>query len=336
MLTAISAIIIFFILVGIHEFGHFAAAKLCGVKVLEFSLGMGPAVFKKQGKETLYSFRILPIGGFCKMEGEEESSNDPRSFSQKGPLKRFIVLVSGAMMNIILGFLVFIIMFSMINQVGSPVIDSFVENSPMIEAGFQKGDVITKIDGTSVHIPEDIYLKLFTYKGGELEIQYKRNGEKKTAMLTPMNVDGMYYLGFKQQIKQLNFFTRTKNAFFYSIFTVKLVFASLGMLITGAVPASEMSGPVGIVKEIGTAAHEGIRSLLYLTGLITINLGVFNLLPLPALDGGHIIFVIIEAIRRKKIPPEKEGIVHAIGFALLFGLMIFATWNDIMRLITGA
>lgn len=335
MLTAVSAVVIFFILVGIHEFGHFAAAKLCGVKVLEFSLGMGPAILKKQGKETLYSLRILPIGGFCKLEGEEESSDDPNSFSQKSPLQRFIVLVAGATMNIILGFLCFVIMFSMIQRVSTPVISSFPETSPVYEAGLREGDRITKVNGSKIHIPEELALVLFQYKSGAIDVEYERDGVKNTVSVTPIKQDGRYLIGFIYDTENLTFFSRLKRAFYYSVFMVKMVFSSLKMLITGYVPASQMSGPVGIVKEIGTAAHEGIRSLLYLTGLITINLGVMNLLPLPALDGGHILFVIAEVIRGKKIPPEKEGIIHGIGFILLLALMLFATWNDIIRLISG-
>ena len=337
MLTAISAIIVFFVLVLVHEFGHFITAKLCGVTVHEFAIGMGPAIFKKEHKGTVYSLRLIPIGGYCAMEGEDEESDDEGSFSRKKPWKRLLILVSGALMNLILGFvLMCIVMFSPnSNYVSVPEIGSIIEESAAEEAGLKPRDEIVKINGARVETFTEIQFELSRYKGGSVDVEYLRDGEKNNVSVIPkQDKDGRYIIGFVAKVEKLDFGGRIYHAWHYSLFYGKAILVSLFDLVTGNVGMEAMSGPVGIVTAIGESAQMGWESLFGLAALITINLGLFNLLPLPALDGGRVLFVLAEIITRKKIPADKEGLVHAIGFALLIGLMLFATWQDIVRLIT--
>lgn len=335
VLTTISAIVIFLVLVLIHEFGHFIVSKLCGVKVHEFAVGMGPAVWKKQRGETLYSLRIVPIGGYCKLEGEDEASDDPRAFGSKTPLQRIAILAAGAVMNILLGFaLMLVILFMPKSEViAVPVIDTVLEDYPAAEAGLQPGDRILEVDGKKISTQLDLSFEMSRYRGGEIELVYERDGERRRTALTPKEENGMYYVGYTPQTRELTFTSRITTAYHYTCFYGKMIVVSLFDLVTGKIGTENMSGPVGIVNEIGSAAQSGLDTLLNLAALITINLGIFNLLPLPALDGGRILFVLAELITRRKIPPEKEGLVHFIGFALLLLLMVFATYNDIVRLL---
>ena len=335
MATIIAAVVIFLLLVLVHEFGHFIVAKLCGVTVHEFAIGMGPLIFKKEHKGTVYSLRCIPIGGYCALEGEDSESDDPGAFSNKSPLKRILILVAGAVMNLALGFaLMCIVMFSPSAQmVAVPVIESVQEQSAAEDAGLLPGDRIVKINNARIETQMELKFELSRYKGGEIEIDYDRGGEKRTTSLIPkQGEDGMYYIGFIAKAEPLNFGGRLYHAVQYTAFYGKSILVSLWDLVTGSIGMENMSGPVGIVNEIGNAAKSGLDTLLPLAALITINLGLFNLLPLPALDGGRIFFVLVELIIGKKISPEKEGLVHFIGFALLIGLMLFATWNDISRL----
>ncbi len=337
MATLISAIVIFLVLVLVHEFGHFITAKLCGVTVHEFAVGMGPAIFKKEYKGTLYSLRCIPIGGYCAMEGEDEESDDAGAFSNKRPWQRMLILVSGALMNLILGFILMCcIMFSHNAQlVNIPVINTVMEQSAAQGAGLQSGDKIVKINNADIQTYMELKMELSRYKGGSIAVEYIRDGHRNKVLLTPQaDEDGMYYIGFVPKSEPLSFGGRLYHAWHHTVLYGKMILVSLYDLVTGAVGMEAMSGPVGIVSEIGNAAQKGIMDLISLGALITINLGLFNLLPLPALDGGRVFFILVELIIRKKISADKEGIVHFIGFALLILLMVFATWNDIVRLIT--
>ncbi|MDD3765643.1 MAG: RIP metalloprotease RseP [Eubacteriales bacterium] len=336
MTTAISAILIFLLLITVHEFGHFIAAKAVGIRVLEFAIGMGPAIFKRKKGETLYSLRVLPVGGFCKMEGEDEESDDEAAFGNKSPWKRLIVLVAGAFMNIFTGFLIFVVIMSAISQTYVPVIEKVIEDYPAEAAGLMEGDRITKINGTRINIYQDLHFEMSRNAGSEIKIEFVRNGEKKSTILTPLkDENGEYKIGFYPSVAKHGFIGRLRNSFYYTLYTSKIIIVSLIDLLRGGYSVKEVSGPVGIVQHIGEAAKTSIWDLLNLTAFITINLGVFNLLPIPALDGGRILFVLVEAVRRKKIPAEKEGLVHFVGFALLILLMIFATTNDISRIFGG-
>lgn len=338
MLTAICAIIIFSLLITVHEFGHFITAKKAGITVHEFSIGMGKAIWQKHKNGTVYSVRILPIGGFCKMEGEDGDSTDDGAFCNKSAWKRFIVLFAGAFMNIITGFILFTLLLSLSSPIASTRIGEVLPEYPFFEAGIQVGDRIVRLEGenysTNVNIYADINFFKFRNGDGGVNITFERDGEKFTKYIAQKKdaETGAYIFGFVPMTETLGIFSIIKNAFYQSVFTVKMVVESFGMLITGRVPVSDMSGPVGIVKEIGSAAKTGILNVINLAALLSINLGVANLLPIPALDGGRILFLIVEKIRRKPLKPEHEGMIHFIGFALLMLLMVFVTFGDIMRI----
>ena len=335
MATAIWAIVTFCLLVFVHELGHFLMAKKVGVTVHEFSIGMGPAIFKKQGKETLYSLRLLPIGGYVRLEGEDEKSDDEGALCNKTPFQRFLVIVSGALMNLILGFLLFVIIVSF-KGFGTNEIAVVNEGSPMAEAEFIAGDKIVELElnGQSQKIKtyNDIIFFNISNGNGKMYVTVERDGNEIKRLVSPTSKDGYALEGIRIKSIDRNPVSVIKAAFSESVFMCKLVFVSLGWLITGKVPVSELSGPVGIVSGIGQAASVGLFSVLNLIALISINLGVANLLPIPALDGGRLVFTVIEMIRRKPIDAELEGKIHFIGFALLLCLMLFVTFFDIKRL----
>lgn len=343
ILTIIGAIIIFSIIIFVHELGHFIAAKAFGVNVLEFAIGMGPAIWKKKGKETLYSIRAVPMGGFCKMEGEDEDTGTERAFSRKKPLPKIIILCAGAAMNILLGFLMVTVIVSTSAVKNSGVASTVVETvNPEAQAAqfLQPGDKIVKVNDTTVHIKRDISFELSNSGGGESTLEFIRNGERHSEKFIPMEIknddNSVYYaIGFNVRTDSTNILNILHESLFQTIWMVKLVFVSLGMLLGGKASVSDMSGPVGVVSAMNTAAQSGWLNFLFFAAFLTVNIGVMNLLPLPALDGGRTVFALIELISGKAVPAEKEGIVHLVGFVLLIGLMIFVTWNDISRLISG-
>lgn len=339
--TIIGAVIIFSIIIFIHELGHFIAARAFDVKVIEFAIGMGPKLFKKQRGETLYSIRAIPFGGFCSMEGEDSESKSERAFSCKPWYARLVILAAGAFMNVLLGFVIFMCVLipgGMNHGLSSNVIDNIPANS--LAAGkLEAGDKIIRVGNARVHIQQDLMLALMLHDGSDLSVTVDRNGEKITQTVTPVMRNAStpefgYVLNVQLAPRPLNFANLIHESFFETVNSVKQVFLGLKMLLTGQVGVQQMSGPVGVVSEMNQAAQSGgILNFLFLAAFITVNIGVMNLLPLPALDGGRILFLLIELIRRKPIPPEKEGVVHFAGLVLLLGLMLFITWNDIMKLI---
>ena len=382
MVTAIVTIIMFLVMVSLHEFGHFITAKIMDFKILEYSIGFGPAVWHSKKSEIQYSIRAIPFGGYCKFEGEDEASEDKRAFSNQPVWKRIIVVAAGGIFNIILGFVLFLFIVPAGSPVSTNVIDEVVENSYIEEQGIMPGDEVVEINGKHVSFYNDIslYTQDFT-AGEECELVVKRDGEKLrftfrpsesvtsytyteegievTSSVNGVSEDTVFYkygegaqrddsrigttetvtrliIGFRPQQEDINALNVWGEAWNQTKFVVKLVYNSLWQLVTGRAGMDQMSGPVGIVSEVNNAVNSGSQSWLYvlnLTALLTINLGVFNLLPIPALDGGRLLFMLIELIRRKPIPPEKEGLVHAVGFLLLIALIIFVSFNDIMRLI---
>ncbi|MBR4893035.1 MAG: RIP metalloprotease RseP [Clostridia bacterium] len=347
-LTVIYALLLFSVIIFVHEFGHFIFAKIFGVYVHEFAIGMGPAIFKKKKGETLYSVRLVPMGGYCKMEGEDGQSDNSRAFSNKSKTKRLIILSAGAVMNLLLGFIVVLILnfgFSS-NFYVSTSVANVLENTPAYTAGLRAGDKIERLNGKKVNIRSEFMV----YNNKEdMEITVKRGRETLTFNVTPKSYlldesgniikesseEGSHKLiGIEFSKEEKTLLSVIKYSYFESLFIGKTIFISLGQLITGEVSPDNLSGPVGIVKEINTAANTGFDYLLYLMALITINLGIFNLLPLPALDGGRILFILIEAVIGKPVSLKYEGIIHAIGFMLLILLMLYATWNDILRIFT--
>ena len=339
--TVIFALIVFSLIIFVHELGHFLTARLFKVKVHEFAIGMGPKIFSKQKGETKYSVRAIPIGGFCSMEGEDEESLDEGSFSRKPWYQRFIILSAGAAMNILLGFLitvVFVASSAAKSGIASTTVDRVLDESPLY--GFlQQGDSVLEVNGTRVNIKRDIDFAMQEYKSGDCRIVIKRDGEKIEKTFVPLKMeypDGSpcFMIGFVPTVEDAGFFSVIREGFYQTVWMSKLVFVSLGMLISGEARLSQVSGPVGVVDAMNTQAQSGgMVALLYLAGFISVNIGIMNLLPLPALDGGRIFFTLVEAVRRKPIPPEKEGVVHFIGLILLLGVMVLATWNDVLRLL---
>ena len=346
------AIIAFGILVGIHEFGHFIAAKSLGVKVNEFSIGMGPAIFKRQKGETLYALRCLPIGGYCAMEGEDEETDDPRCFTRQRAWKRVVILCAGSFMNFLLGLALVLIIFSQAAGFNSPVIAGFTENNPYEgENGLQAGDEIYSIDGHRIYFSGNFSLYLSRSADTNYDVVVIRDGEKvhlDDFKLEPYEqADGQVLYGIQFEVAPATFGNTLKYSWYTTIDFVRQVWLALSDLVTGLVGLDDMAGVVGIVDMINdvgseTAQNEGVGIALmdvgYLVAFIAVNLAVMNMLPIPALDGGRIFFVLLNGVihlfTRRSIPSRYEGYVHAAGMVLLLGFMAVVMFNDISRLIT--
>lgn len=349
----ILAILAFCIIIIIHEMGHFFAAKACGMKVSEFSLGMGPKILKKQGKETLYTVKLFPIGGSVQL-GEDEESDDPRSFRNKPVWQRMIVLAAGPVMNLILGIIVCAVAILVNGKVVSSEIADFHE-STITDQYLQVGDQIVEINGHSIWSSMDISYALqnSAMRASEddeylsYSFKVKRSGEIVTlnnvnfALAKSENGSSSVVLDFYVRAYRLNFGNVLEYSFKEAATYGRLVWISLIDLLRGTYGLNDLSGPVGTVTVISQTASASpdmkinIANLLSMIALITINLGIFNLLPVPALDGSRILFLVIELIRRKPMKPEHEGMIHFIGFAALMLLMLVVTFNDIVKLVTG-
>ena len=345
------ALVLFGLIVVIHEFGHFFFAKTFKVRVNEFAVGFGPALFKKQKGETLYALRLIPFGGFCAMEGEDEDSDDPGSFQNKKVWQRFIIVAAGAFNNLILGLVLVGIMLSVQGSFGTTTVRGFAKDAPSYQTGLRAGDEILSVDGRKVYCASDLSYMLMASGDDTLAMTVKRNGQKVNLDAVRFNTqmqDGKRYIAvdfgveFEQMSakKPLNFL---KNTVMESVSIGRVVWMSLIDLIGGRFGLNEMMGPVGVVSTVSDSVSKaatqapsvGMAYLLYLLSMITINLGIVNLLPLPALDGGRLVFLTVEGIRRKPVPPKYEGMVHGIGFALLMVLIVIICGNDILRLIRG-
>ena len=344
--TIIFALLMFSLIIFVHELGHFIAARLFKVTVHEFAIGMGPILFSRTKNNIKYSIRAIPMGGFCAMEGEDEESDDEGALNKKPWYKKFIILFAGAFMNIVLGFLITLILISVSGiwggGISAPVVQSTMEEADASHF-LEEGDKILKVGKTNINIVSDISFALSQETGDEISVTVKRNGKKITQNIKPYEIsyeDGTKgkLIGFTTKIVPAGPLNILKESFYRTVWMGKLVVVSLKMLIFGQVGLNQMSGPIGVVSAMNQTAQagsgiDGFLSLLFLSAFISVNIGLMNLLPIPALDGGRIFFTLIEAVRRKPIPPEKEGIVHFIGLILLIALMLFATWNDILRLI---
>lgn len=338
MVTAIWTVVIFCLIIAIHEFGHFITAKLSGVTVFEFAIGMGPKIWGIEKNGTKYSLRLLPIGGYCAMDGEDGNSENPNAFCNKSAFRRFLVLVAGAAMNVLLGFIIFVYLMGASSALPSNTIGEVTEGSACYTAGIMAGDKIIKMESenysSAIRTYNDISFFSYQNQGATTHITVKRNGEKMSFTVTPAPLEegGNAVFGFKAAAEAKNPITVLYHAFWQSVFVVKVVLLSFWQLITGTVPLSSVSGPVGIITEINSAAKVGYESVLSLAALISINLGVVNLFPLPALDGGRILFLIIEKIRRKPLSKNHEAIIHFVGFALLMVIALIVTFSDITKL----
>ena len=339
-MTAVSAIIVFCLLILSHEFGHFIMARLNGVYVHDFSLGMGPKLLRYKGKETQYNLRLFPIGGHCLMMGEDEESSDERAFNRKKVWQRILIIAGGPAMNVVAAVLIFIFTFMVL---GEPQPNTRIEVMPdraAQEAGMMSGDLIVEISGQPVHIWSDIpaAMSAAAASGQSVNVVVLRDGRAVSLTVRPYLEDGYWRIG----IVWAGEIVSVKHGFFSAIsmgvkesflFTKALLSALVGMMAGTVAP--DVAGPVGIVNIIGEVARSGLQYLLLLTAYLSINLAIINLLPIPALDGSRIVFLLVEGLRGKPIKPEREGMVHFIGFMLLIGLIIIVTYNDIARLIGG-
>ena len=352
-MSILFAIILFSFLIFIHELGHFAAAKLSGVQVNEFSLFMGPALWKKQVGETLYALRLIPIGGYCAMEGEDGGSDNPRSFDKALWWKRLIILVAGAAMNFVAGVLIMFAIYLPMQEAVIPVIDSFEPFATVDDYGLQVGDRILEVDGEKVYVQSDFSMLLSLYPGENHDLLVEREGrevfledlrmEKHEVTKGDGTVKLLYGMNFS--LARLSLSGKVQYAWAQCLDTIRLVRLSLQMLLTGQAGLSDMSGPVGIVQQMSSVAEasptflDALLNMLYFGGFIAINLAVMNLLPLPALDGGRVVGLLIttaaERITGRKINPKYEGYLHGAGMILLLGLMALVMFKDIFVLFRG-
>lgn len=382
LLTAVVTILIFLVLISLHEFGHFIMAKMSGVHVLEFSVGMGPALFKKPKGETLYTIRALPIGGYCKLEGEDEESDNERAFGNQKLWKRFLVISAGAILNLILGFVLVMVLVGINGSVYTTQIDKVVEHTYMAQTDVMPGDKIVAVNGRKLKyfaninsylkgadLDEDIHI---TVKRGKekLDFYFKLSFEESRTLYEADGADittiingaqsrtyraytdkqreiyseqagkeettRRYILGFEPVVKPVTIANIFPQSYYYTTYYMKMVYQVLGNVFTGETKINEFSGPVGAAAEVNNVIHSEVEpilpNILALIASITFSLGIFNLLPLPALDGGRLFFLLIELIFRKPVPAEKEGMVHTIGLILLLALAAVILVNDIIKL----
>lgn len=341
------ALLFFGVIIMIHECGHFTCAKLFKVKVNEFSLGMGPALFKRKKGDTLYAVRLFPIGGYVAMEGEDDASEDDRAFNKKPVWQKMIIVVAGALMNLILGFILMVLLLTTSTDlIGTNTIKEFYPDAVSSQYGLQAGDRFVEIDGHHVWSELDLSFLMSRSQDGVFDFVVERNGEKVTlndVHFATEQQNGITLIQYDFIIigEQPGFLNIVKNAFTQSASIVRMVWLSVFDLVTGRYGMSELAGPVGTVDIIADVTAQAVSSgsltnLLTIMAFITINVGVANLLPLPALDGGRFLFLAVEAVRRKPVNPKYEGYVHAAGLVLLLLLMVVVTYNDIARIVHGA
>lgn len=349
VLLVIIAVILFGLIIFLHELGHFLTAKLSGIKINEFSIGMGPKLLSFGKKETKYTLRLFPIGGFCAMEGEDDDSEDDRAFSNKPVWKRMIVVAAGAIMNIIFGFVLMAVVLCQQNLLGTNQVADFAEGSKLEEAGAEVGDYIVSIDGYSVSTDRDLSFGFaFADPADGVDVTLSRNGEKIELDNVPFDtVVGetgreSVTMDFYIYGEQKTFLNVAGKTFMDTGSVIRMVFASLGGIVSGKFGFNDLSGPVGAAQAITQAASAGlsvsfmsaVNNIIIMMCVISVNLGIFNLLPLPALDGGRFVFLIIEAIRKKPVPQKYEAYVNAAGFILLIALMVAITFKDVWGLFT--
>ena len=344
MLQIVLAILAFGMLVIVHEFGHFITAKRGGVQVNEFWIGMGPTLLKKQHNGTLYCLKLLPFGGACVMEGEDSESDNDHAFGKASLPRRMLIVAAGALMNFLVGFLIVLAVIQPNGPNGGYIVSTIDSVDPASTAaaagGLQAGDEILEVDGYNILLRSDFEMALSRGMDTTYEVVVRRDGEKVTlpAVVLEATIEGedgrkMIGLTFAEQPDSIGM--HVNMAVRTSLNYARLVWVSLGMLVSGQVGVDQLSGPVGVASVMATTASYSISAFLQLVAFISINLGVMNLLPLPALDGGRLVFLIIEGIRRKPVPAKYEGYIHAAGLMLLLALMVYVTGQDIVRIIAG-
>ena len=354
-MTIVIFILIFGVIVTAHELGHFLLAKKNGIKVNEFAIGMGPALFKTQKGETLYAIRLLPIGGACIFEGEDgiykdgedsesEATRDIKgSFNSANVWARIACVIAGPVFNVILAFLLALVLVGL-SGTDLPVIQGITEDYPASEAGIKAGDIITKVNGNKTRLYREVSLESMINNGEPIEIEYERAGESFTTEITPKysEEDARYYIGIigSGEYYQPKGIEVVKYGFYEVRFSFISTLKGLLLLVTGKLGGDDLAGPVGMAVMVDdiveTASPYGFMpvflTLINFSILISVNLGIMNLLPLPALDGGRLVFLFIEVVRGKPVSPQKEGFVHFLGFVALMILMVVVLFNDIQRL----
>ena len=331
MITAIYALAVFCVLIMVHELGHFFAAKLTGVQVNELSLGMGPKLFEHQGKETLYTLRLLPIGGFCAMEGEDEESENERAFNNKPAWSRALVIVAGALMNVLLAVLILSAIAGYTGIASTELVD-VTEGKPAYQAGIRPGDEILEVNGEKVNFFVEAR-NLIMQSEDTVELVVRRENQKVYASIpVQLSEDGYPIIGIEAKVTK-NPLTAIHYGTVATVDMGKSMIGFIGQLFTGKSSVNELTGPVGIVSAIGQQAQYGFIYVANLAALISLNLGIMNMLPLPALDGGRLLFIVINAITGKAVSEEMEGKIHFVGLMLLFALMAYVLFQDVGRLI---
>ncbi len=341
LLVILLVILIFGLIITFHEFGHFIVAKLCKVTVNEFSIGMGPTLFKFVKGETKYAVRLLPFGGFVSMEGEDATSDDTNAFCNKHVLKRIAVVVAGSFMNLLLGFLVVVILSCNQEYISSNVISQFAQDAQSQSQGLQVGDKIIKVNGTRTYVDNDIVSEFSKSEDTTFDFVVKR-GNKKIEL---SNVDlkdsetGKIKIDFSVTALEKNLVNTLDYSARKTVSVAKLIWNSLADMVKGNISLDQVTGPIGVTQSVDnvldSAKEQGIglfAVILTIIAFLTVNIGIFNLLPIPALDGGRLLFLLIELIIRKKVPAKYESAIHLAGFAFLIILTIVIAFNDILRL----
>ena len=356
MLNIIITLLVFNVLVIVHEWGHYIVAVKNGILVEEFSVGMGPLIYSKTKGDTMFSIRALPLGGFCRMLGEEEGEKDNRAFCNKSTWVRMAVVFTGPLMNFILCFVLVLGLTATSNAVIFPEVNKVIDGTHAAEQGLLVGDRITKINGERIHTYDDLFLVLDGCDGKDLTVEVINTADVKvTRTITPTAAEGRWIIGFNPVIKTGLFAEKVdgyeavtlgetiEQSFYTMVYYVKSVIVGFVRLFTFNVTPDEVAGPIGIVEIVGDTVESGmeygvgvvIKSVLNIMALLSVNLGVINLFPIPAMDGGRLVFLIIETIRGKAIDGDKEGFIHFLGFVLLMAFMLFIAYNDISKLIFG-
>lgn len=348
MATLILTIIILGVVIVSHEFGHFLLAKVNGIHVVEFAVGMGPILFSFQKGETRYALKLLPIGGSCMFEGEDglemkAGEESEGAFPNANVWSRISTVVAGPFFNFILAFIIALVMVNMI-VIRDPIATEVVENGAAAAAGLKDGDRILSLNGEKVYLYEEILLFTQLYDGGDVKVGYERDGNayEMTFALKYDETAGRYMLGISNaDFVELKGLDALRYAWYEMRYSMKMTYKSLGMLLQGKVTRKDVAGPVGIAVNMVGKTYENTKeygwqnvlvNMLNITLMLSVNLGILNLLPIPALDGGRLVFLLLEVIRGKPIPPEKEGMVHFIGLMFFMGLMVFLLFNDLSNI----
>jgi len=334
-LTIVLSLVILSLLILVHEWGHFLAAKKAGIQVYEFSIGMGPAIISRTLGETKYLIRLLPIGGYVKMAGMEPGDeNNPRGFNKKSLFQRAAVVSAGSLMNFLLAIVLFVFVFTVIGiPSASNVVGEVMADSPAAEAGLRPGDKILVIDGRKVNNWNDLVGIIHKNPGKRLEMIVQRDNSKFTVNIVPYldSERNVGLIGIKQSVEKQNLLNSIYLGISNALNIIFMIFWGFIRMIIGEIPA-EVAGPVGIVTIIGDVARFGLANILNFTAVLSLNLGLINLFPIPALDGSRLLFIFVEWLRGKPIDPQKENFIHFIGFAILILIMLIITYQDIIRI----